>query len=45
MEILIPSVINREVSDLENAGTVNLQLREVKKPLDSDEECKTNKKG
>ena len=37
MEILVPAVINREVSDLERAGTVNLQVRENKK-LDSDSE-------
>lgn len=46
MEILVPAVMNREVSDLENAGTVNLQIRETKKvESDSEGEEDDNKKG
>ena len=45
MEILVPAVMNREVSDLENAGTVNLQIRENKKVESDSEGEDDNKKG
>jgi len=51
MEVLIAYVMNKEVTDIENAGTVNLQIRAdakfdaLKKYVDSDDEKEEKAKG